>query len=193
MRTNWYLYHFDFERYLELRPLLGRATDPTWIEPLVRDAETQTIYDELIEGAITLEIARHAMVETQCCVGEPLVFSKEIPLLVSSLGKHKEGTEAATILSELLSGGHNLDKWLLPPRKTYGFLKPSETTELAESLLYYLKKRRRKRQHGLFRTIYRMLLVLFDAPPSSRDTLEHLTPFVVEAMENGLGIAVVIA
>ncbi len=192
-RENWYLYHFDFERYLELRPILGRAHDPASLEPLVQDTETQTIYDELLEGSITLAVARHAMVETLCCIGEPLVFARELSRLVSHLSKIKEGIEASIILSELLSGGYNLDKWLLPPCKTYGFLKPSQTVELAESLLYYLKKRKRKPGHGILRFLHRILLGLTDAPPPERDTLEHLTPFIVEAAENGFGVAVVIA
>ena len=103
MSANWYLYHFDYDRYGELCLALGCIKILEDLEPLIQDPESQTIYDELLEDSISLEVALHALVETQCCIEEPLVFANEMPLLAAHLGKRREGQEAATILSELLS------------------------------------------------------------------------------------------
>lgn len=190
---NWYFYHFDYSRYLEMRPYLGRAYSVTSFEPLLIDAESQTIVEELSEGTISYTTARHALVEHFCCLGEPLTFEKELPRFINMLNKKPEGEEASTLLSELLAGGKNLDKWLLPTEKIVGFLKPVQTESLEESLLYYRKKYRRRRKNGILTPITSIILNIFDAPPLPRTVMERLLPFLQEAIQEGLGIAVVIA
>jgi hypothetical protein len=190
---NWYFYHFDYSRYLEIRPYLGRAYSVTSFDPLLIDVESQTIVEELIEGTISYTTARHALVQHFCCLGEPLTFEKELPRFVNTLMYKPEGDEACTLLSELLAGGLNLDKWLLPSEKIVGFLKPVQAERLEESLLYYRRKNRKRTKNGILTPVFDLVIHILDIPPQPKTVMDRLLPFLQEAISEGLGIAVVIA
>jgi hypothetical protein len=200
MSICWYIYRFDYGRYLELRPLLRCATTPEALMALVEGPETEAIAQAAVERAIPLPEARHGFVQSLCCLGDPLLFDRGFPRLVASLGRRRAAEDAAELLREVLAGGKNLESWMLPAPGLVGFLTPDETAALHRdySVLKLARlgmgragRKRRKRRGGLFGTIGAFLRLLLDRGPQPDDVLRLLGDLIEEAAGQEEGIAVV--
>src|SRR5579864_9521859 len=130
MDIRWYCYRFDHALYLRLRPTLRAATTPAALEAVAGGPMADAIIEAFTAEEIGITEARAALVQLICCVGEPMPFDAGLPRIVAALERSTGMEEAAHLLSGMLSGGRNMEPWLLPSGGLTGFLTPQEATAL---------------------------------------------------------------
>ncbi|HZO91374.1 MAG TPA: hypothetical protein VFB38_23830 [Chthonomonadaceae bacterium] len=202
MAVCWYFYRFDYARYLALRPALRSATQPAAFAAIAEGAETEAIVTSLEEGTLTLSEARNAFVQAVCCLGDPLILERGLPRFVAALRRRRGAEDAAELLGELLTGGKNMETWLLPASGLIGFLTPEETQMLRNyyatvprrgSLRWGTARRRGVRRGGLVGACVGFVARLFDRGPQLEEMLPLLGDLIEEAANASEGLAVVAA
>jgi hypothetical protein len=198
MSASWKFYRFDYSRYLEIRPELRSAQDPDAFLALSDNPLTEATVAALHAEEIEPRSARNVVVQTLCCLGEPLPLDPGLLRIVAQLA-HTRGTEdLGEQLESLLGGGVNLEAWLVPvsalPNTLLGFLTPEQTEALHRDYGNVFrtggKSRKRRRKGGLVGKVgafLRQLLVLELRPEESLALLGEL---IAEAVDRAEGIAV---
>lgn len=200
MAVCWYFYRFDYARYLMLERSLQVATTPEALADLLEDVAAESIAEDLAMRAISLSEARQLLIQTACCLGEPLPFDRGFPRFIATLGQGKGAEDVAELLSDLL-GGRNLDSWLAPPASLLGFLTTAETAALhagysdlsRRGRLRLGRRRGRRRRGGVWGATVAFMRRLFDLGPLPEDIWRLLGNLLAEAVEQEQGIAVVAA
>jgi hypothetical protein len=198
MDIHWYCYRFDYAQYLRLRPALRAATTPAALEAVAGGRDADAIIEAFTAEEILLTEARASLVELLCCVGEPLPFDYGLPRIVAGLERATGMEEAAHLLSGLLSGGRNMEPWLLPSSGLTGFLTPQEATALHVSYVAWRstnhgrrrKTRRRQPQGGIQKCIV-LLQNLLAGGPQPDEIHRLLGQLLEEAARTDCGIAAV--
>ena len=189
MATIWQLYRFDYEEYLQLKPVLSRANST---EDLLEIAETQNliaIANALEDNEIEIEEARQAFVLARCCLGEATIFDRSFLRLITKLRRDLDTEDVADLLGEALAGGKNFEWWLGSPGELLSFLTPNETLRLQKSFpAENDHKNRNRRSGGPFQPATRLLRRLFDLPPSFAEMMASLTDLVCYAAARQEGI-----
>jgi len=197
MRVQWRFTRFDYERYLEMRPILRAATTPEEFAPLITSPEEEAVVDALNDNEISPVEARQAFVELACCLGEPLPFEGGFLHLLTVLARRRGAEDAAELLTEMLAGGKNLEPWLLPAPGLVGLLTPNETALLQTAFAAMGRnaplsgRGRRRRRGGLLARCGRFLRRLLDRGPGTDEMYRLLFDLVDEAARNGEGLAVI--
>jgi hypothetical protein len=202
MEAGWYFYRFDYGRYLALRPALRSATTPAAFGALAVGQETEELATALLADEITLPEARNAFIQAVCCVGDPLNLDAGLSRFVTALGRRSGSEDAAELLGEMLTGGRNMEAWLLPASGLAGFLTPEETQALLLSyrarpsrgrLRRTTGQGKRRRRGGLVGVCVGFVSRLLDRGPQWDDMYHLLGNLIEEAARHGEGIAVVAA
>ncbi len=197
MDVCWKLFRFDYARYLELRPGLRSANAPEAFAALAENEAEDAIAPALDAGEITLEIARGLIVQSQCCLGEPLPFTRGLPGVVGWLASRPATEDAAELLGALMTGGKNLEPWLTSASGLAGFLTPDETARFSAMLQAAPARRkrggRRLRTGGLVGACAGFVRRLFDLTPLPSEMLALLAQMAQTAAVNGEGLALAAA
>lgn len=202
MQVHWYLYRFDHNLYLQLRPMLRAAVTPEGLEALGEGPEVEAIADALEAQEMSLTEARSALVQALCCVGEPVPFTMELSRLISTLERTPGMEEGAALLGEMLSG-KRLEPWLLPSAGLSGFLTPQDASAVhvaytsASPRALRRRSGRRVRRGGLIRNggawCIDLVRHLCGLAPRSEEMLRLLGALLAESTQHGCGIAAVSA
>jgi hypothetical protein len=219
MDVAWYCYRFDYDRFLRLRPMLRAAATPAALAALTQGFETdfrlqargdangdamnvdtmvEAIVDSLDEGDATLSEARAALVCHLCCRGEPLPFDNGLPRAIAGLQRASGMEEAGELLSAMLTGGRNMEPWMIPSAGLAGFLTPQEASALYVSLVAW-RAQAYSRRHtragrpvgGLFAAGARLMRHLLNLGPLPEETLRLVGQLLHEAASQQEGIAAV--
>ena len=201
MRVRWAFYRFDHARYAELRSRLRGATSYEDFQALSDNKETRSILDELQNQEIHVEEVRAAFIQILCCLGEPLSVDRSFARSISLLARDEDTEEGRELLSALLSGGKNMEAWMLPSATLSGFLTPEEAVVLYAACVPQAKprqrsgqrpKRRRRPVGGLVGACMRFFRLLLDRGPLIEEMVELLLKLLETAVRRGEGLAVVL-
>lgn len=197
MEVAWYVYRFDYARFLEVRPALRIAVTPDDFAALVRSAEDEAVLDAVVEGDLSVYQARQAFLHADCCLGEPLNIDRSFAREVMTMTRRRGAEDAGEMLSELLGGGKNMERWLGEPELLLGFLTPDQTSTLLSALGRIVRRSGQSARSGrsaVLRPIAAagaFLRLLLDRQMRSEDTLQLLAAAADAALERGTGIAVI--
>ncbi|HLJ57587.1 MAG TPA: hypothetical protein VKT77_21300 [Chthonomonadaceae bacterium] len=198
MDAYWNLYRFDYSRFVMLLPSVRSALDPTAFASLSDSQETDAIVEALVEGDIEVVPARHDLVISLCCIGEPLPCPRQFLKILQKMRSNPRSEAGMDILADAFAAGRNLEAALRPPGRLAGLLTPAETADVYAS---YWKggarglpqRRPRIRRGGLVGAIGGFFRRLFDRGLAEDELRRLLGDLLEEAVENGEGMAVVLA
>ena len=187
MKLHWSFYRFDYARYVELRPALRTAETHDDFHALPVSKETDYLLDQLQSQEISAEEARAGFVLSLCCTGEPLSVDRSFVRCVAALAAYEDSEEGRELLSALLSGGKNMEPWMLPSGTFSGFLTPQETVILYTACVPPAKrrkragtrpKRRRRPVGGAIGACLRFFRLLLDRGPLIEEMQELLAQII---------------
>ena len=198
MDVCWYCYRFDYDRFLRLRPSLRATTTPAGLAALADGPEVDAIVDALEEGETTLTQARAALIQALCCQGEPLAFDRGLSRTLAHMARVDGMEDAAHLLTEMLSGGKNLEPWLQPSSGITGFLTPRESSGVYVAYVGWRTRKTdarsafwRPRKRGFLASGAALVRHLLNSGPEPEDTLRLLGQLLDDAARHQAGIAAV--
>lgn len=182
---QWYFYHCDYPRYEYLRPLLRQARQPVDFGSLALNVDSREALEDFVENAMDLFQARQAMVEAQCCLGEPFVAGGEFNKLPAFLKKIPAGETSSILLEDMMFGGLNMRDWNQQPERLTGVLTPQERRGLASGIGIVRNSLPPRRRAGVLRKIVRGLL---DVPPPQEVVVAQFHKFLAQAKDEETGL-----
>ncbi len=184
---QWYFYHCDYPRYETMRPQLRQAQEYVDFGSLALNPESREVIADFAENQLSIYEARQAMVETQCCLGEPFVVGKTFVRIPRYLKRFEEGSTASALLEDLLFGGLNMKDWNKEPERLIGVLTPEERRALASSMGIVLNSSIRPRSRPL-PIPDKILNGLFDTPSSNERVVIQFLRFLAQAKSEETGL-----
>ena len=198
MAITWHLYRFDYEEYLQLKPLLSVANSSESLDAIAITQNLKAVTDALINEEIDIAEARQAIVLSKCCLGEPIHLDRAFLRYLTKLRRDHNTEESAEIIGEALAGGANLESWLQPPGELLSFLTPHETKRLNQSLPNQNQSSsgdgsapRKKANSSAFSSFTSILKRMFDFAPSSEEAFDLFSDLIEIASERNEGIVFV--
>ena len=215
MQPCWYLYGFDYERYLELRPRLRSAGTMQALLVLAEglpdrfDSEIlESLCAAMAADGFSLTGAKNALLVELCCAGEALPLDESFAGLAAMLARRKGSEEAGERLLALLAEQHNVEDWFrvgADESGLRGFLTPDEMHELRARLVPLLARpnplsapRRKRRRGGLVGWLRRPLTAcrdfgrsLLNLGPLPDETLLLLDDLLNETARHHRGLVLV--
>ncbi len=186
---QWYFYHCDYPLYDSFRPMLRQAKYPEDFGSLALNLDSREALRDFEENELDMFQARQAMVEAQCCLGEPFVAGREFVRTLTFLKRREAGITASTLLEDMLFGRLNMQDWSGEPERLMGVLTPDERRALSSSVGFVRKTIRRSPDtFSPVRITQKILSGLLDIPPAPDVTTVQFHRFLMQATNEGTGL-----